>query len=134
MAALASAGSSASVTGVPDVAVSPAVASSPALDHELRLQEERVGLIAAPSSAQSAQDQLERAQLAAHEPVAALQDDRVHCATSIPERLTQSISAFGATPALASEDGTGVKTACSTSISPASPAPLTGRSVTISSV
>jgi len=42
MVALASAGSSASLTGVPDVAVSAAVALSPALDHELRLQDERV--------------------------------------------------------------------------------------------
>src|ERR1700759_1354161 len=71
MVAPASAGSSASSRGVPEVAVSVLDAPSPALDHELRLQDERVGSTTLPSVEQSEHDQLERAPLAASAPVAA---------------------------------------------------------------
>src|SRR5262249_15023051 len=51
---------------------------SPKLDHELRLQDERVGSIAAPAPlVQIAHDQLERAQLAAIAPTAVLHEERV---------------------------------------------------------
>ena len=53
------------------------LASSPALDQELRLQEERCGSIAPPRAAQPVHDQLERAQPAFRAPVAALHEERV---------------------------------------------------------
>src|SRR4051812_16995201 len=105
MVAPASAGSSASAAGVPEVAVSLLVAVSPALDHELRLQDERVGSTTALIALQSPHDQLERAQAADSGPVAALHEERVHCETSIPALVIAWISRFGATPALASEAG-----------------------------
>src|SRR3954447_24639909 len=133
MVAPASAGSSASLTGVPEVAVSALVAPSPALDHELRLHEERVGSTPSPTSEQPAHDQLERAQAADSGPVAALHEERVHCETSIAAALIAWISRFGATPTLASVYGAGVNTACSMSISPAALS-LIGWSVRSSSV
>jgi hypothetical protein len=60
-----------------------ALASSPALDQELRLQEERCGSIAPPSPlAAQVHVQLERAQPAVRSPYAAVQEDLLQFATS----------------------------------------------------
>src|SRR5262249_12975262 len=82
---------------------SSALASSPTLDHELRLQEERCGSIPEPACRHVAHDQLERAQAAFSVPVATLHEERVRRARSIPARLAASIRRFGERYRLAPE-------------------------------